>query len=259
MTRGPLMLAIETSNPSAAGADGIGMGVALARVSDIGGLDVIAEERVARATRDADDLVAAVDRLFRSARLPRSELNGGAVAVSVGPGGFTSIRSSVAAGKMIAEATSARCVGVPTALVAAIGVEDAAARDGKLLVALASKRGRAWITVFRPGARADEPIAARVEAMALMGPTEVARVVSEGGVVMVADGFVDEGIRAAAEAADRRSGDGRGGRVVNLRLSAAACARASMGLAWVDPAALVPLYGREPEAVTLWRERRLGG
>src|SRR5262245_58553079 len=100
-----LCLAIEISNPSAAA----GAGVALGRAG--AGLQVLVVEALAPERRHDDDLVPSIDRVFRRAGCSPGEI--GLVGVSIGPGGFTSLRIAIAAAKMICEATGSRCVGVP--------------------------------------------------------------------------------------------------------------------------------------------------
>jgi tRNA A37 threonylcarbamoyladenosine modification protein TsaB len=151
--------------------------------------------------------------------------------VSAGPGGFTSVRIAITAAKMIAEATGAQCVAVPTALVAATTL----AGQGPLAVALASKGHTAFVTAFDAQGRPSAP-GAVIDATGL--PTLPVR-------TLVADDFLPADMRDAALAL--------GWTLRPLVLTAQACIRASLGLQAVDPGALAPVYPREPEAVTKWR------
>ncbi len=228
------VLAIETSNP-ASREDGHGPGVAIGVRGSDGAPELVGEEPVDAGSPQRDDLLPAIARLV--ARLALSPRDLAVVACSIGPGGFTSIRVAVSAAKMIAEATGAACVPVPTPMVAQATRDPS---DFPLAVALASKGETAHVTVF------DHPGRAR-------GPGSVMTAAGLSGLgarLLLADRFLPESMRAVARDAGIALGP--------LRLSGAACLVASSWCAPVDPAALVPLYPREPEAVTLWRARKGG-
>jgi tRNA A37 threonylcarbamoyladenosine modification protein TsaB len=114
-------LAIETSNPS------INAEVALGVLRESGapsaGVDCITVEPVREVGRNEDDLLPAIDRACRRAGIAARQI--ARVGVSVGPGGYTSLRVACAAGKMIAEAVGALCVPVSSAAVAALGAGTA--------------------------------------------------------------------------------------------------------------------------------------
>lgn len=230
-----LVLGIETSNPSAwRGGDAPPPGVVLARPSD-GRFDLVAREAVDLSRPAEDDLLPAIDRLTRGAGARPRDL--ARIAVSVGPGGFTAVRIAVAAAKFIAEATGAELVGVPTAWVVARRVGG----GGPFAVALASKGEAAWVTRFA-SERVPEGDGRLMTARGLPGL---------GVRVLVADQFLPAGMREAALS------DG-----IEVRrpvFDALACVEAAFGLEPVDPAALMPVYPREPEAVTLWRARQAAG
>lgn len=236
---GAPVLAIETSNPSACG-PGPGPSVALRS----GGAVVVEPLRPAAAgTRGGhdDDLIPAIDRVFAQAGLRPRDLAGGAVAVSIGPGGFTGLRIACAAGKMIAEATGAACIAVPTASALVRRVDAAAFTRGRVGVSLAAKADTAWVQVF---GSAVEPLSpggvATAEEFARLAERDQLR-------ALVTDRFLPEGFRATAT---RLGID-----LVPPHYDAAAVLEAAEELPRIDPAALVPLYPREPEAVTLWRQR----
>ncbi|MCC6660998.1 MAG: tRNA (adenosine(37)-N6)-threonylcarbamoyltransferase complex dimerization subunit type 1 TsaB [Phycisphaerales bacterium] len=225
----PLTLAIETSNPSAGPG---GCGVAIGDGQRLRG-----EEAVREATRHDDDLMPAIDRLTR--RLGIGPRDIGRVAVSVGPGGYTAVRTAVATGKLIAEGAGARCIAVPTAMVAAV---HAGRTPGAFVVCLASKGDSTHATVFTPAA-ATGPIGS----MRPIGPIAAADVAALGVQRLIADGFLPATIAAAATT---------GGMTIEpLHLSGSACYEASLALPDIDPVELLPLYPREPDAVTQWRRR----
>jgi tRNA threonylcarbamoyladenosine biosynthesis protein TsaB len=227
----PLTLAIETSNPSAQGTEGSRPAVALVG-GGLGGqtlFETLAIEAVDTSPH-TDDLVAAIDRLFKHAqRLPRDLTH---VAVSSGPGGFTAVRLAVTAAKMICEATGAACIAVPTAHALARRVSD----DAPFGVALASKGNTTYLTRFSAeGKPLDEGKIIDAEGLEATGIT-----------LLIVDQFVPEPIRdRAAE--------------LNIRVSPTtfdpvAVAEAAQHIAPIDPADLLPIYPREPEAVTKWKQ-----
>lgn len=222
-----LTLAIETSNPSSyiEGTPGPRPGVAL-----LAGDTALGVEPVADAPRD--DLMRAVDRLFeRTGRTPGALTR---VCVSAGPGGFTAVRLAITAAKMIAEATGAACIGVPTALCVARRV---AAAGEHLCVALASKGETTYLTRFTHSGTAWVPgPAAIVGADALDGRCGM----------VIADQFLPRAMRDWCAAL--------GVPVVPPVFDPVACAEAAEGLTPVDPVDLLPIYPREPEAVTKWRQ-----
>ena len=286
----PLTLAIEVSNPSAikhdpaehardtsaargtdaTAGDVLGPSVALAR-----GDSIIDQEPVrGRAGRQDDDLMPAIDRLVRRAGLAARDIE--RVAVSIGPGGFTGVRVAVATAKALGEAiamrtgVSACCIGVATARVAAWHrCHEAAARSqagagggelsearsampgGAFVVALASKRDTAFLSLFD---RSGAPMAGAIPASGAIGDAATLR-------VMAGDDAARSGLpHVAAIVCDRHLPDSMrdeavrlGLAIAPLRLSAAACARVAATIEPVDPLALLPLYPREPEAVTKWR------
>lgn len=231
-----LTLAIEASNPSAAVEGESSCGVAVG-VSDAdgGSARVLGLESIRPVARHADDLMPAIDRLMRRLGLgPRSL---GRVAVSVGPGGYTSLRVSIATAAMIAEATGASCIPVETDRVVAIGVED----SEPFAVVLASKRERAWVRHFGPD-RQPTGDGAVIDAA-----TFKSSCIAQGTRTVAGDRFVPSGFTAAASEL--------GLRIVSPRLDPASCFWLSLAAPAVETKSLSPRYAREPEAVALWRAR----
>lgn len=223
MTADELILAIETSNPGADVSENTPPhdtpGVCLARNGT-----VIAHAPLIARERHDDALLPAIDRVCTQAGVTPNDID--RVGVSIGPGGYTSIRIAVTVAKCIAEATGARCVPVPTALV----VAHASAPDAaKALVALAWKREDVWVQEFEHDAPAgdarlipidelgtwDETYTIVCEPRLFSSPTSVAPV-----------------------------------------FSASCTARLARTIAAVDPIDLLPLYPREPEAVRKWAQLR---
>ncbi|MCB9845800.1 MAG: tRNA (adenosine(37)-N6)-threonylcarbamoyltransferase complex dimerization subunit type 1 TsaB [Phycisphaeraceae bacterium] len=231
MAKPPITLAIETSNPALSETDHrCAVGVALG-IRDVDGCRDMGWEPLTPRSRQDDDLAPAIDRLTRAHGITPQDLS--LIAVSVGPGGFTGLRIAIATAKMIAVAVGARCVAVPTAEVVACSVAGNGSRFG---VALASKHDAVHLSLFDGDGR----------------PAGV-----PGSIV--ADKLKDH--RMGRLFADRHLPDAfraeclRQGIVVEPPLiHPLACLARSWDLPSVDPGELVPIYPREPEAVTRWRE-----
>jgi len=232
-----LTLAIEASNPAATrdgGASG-GMGVALGlvRPGEAGATELLGAEPIRDTGRHDDDLMPAIARLFE--RLVRRAEELELVAVSTGPGGYTGLRIAVSAGKMIAETARARCVAGPTSLAIA---RRCAHEPGTFGVALNSKNDTAFVSWFEPdGAMRGE----------LMTAPDLAKLDIR---VLIADSFLpDPFVHACGQ---------RGIAIERPTFDAAAVLECAAILPGVDPAELLPIYGREPDAVTQWRKRGKG-
>lgn len=231
-----IILAIEISNPSAA-TDGVSAtGIALARGGVLlgGSFRFIAAEPLAADKGQDDDLLPAIDRICKGASVRPADI--GLIGVSIGPGGFTALRMAIAAAKMIAELTGARCVGIPSAHVVAQRIVSAA----PFAVALASKGDDAFVTCFEP--RGAGIPAARDQGR-LVDSTEIAGL---GIGLLVADRYLPQAMRDAAVAA--------GIAIVEPVFAPIACAElCAASVTAIDPMDLLPLYPREPEAVVKWR------
>jgi tRNA threonylcarbamoyl adenosine modification protein YeaZ len=222
------VLGIEIANP----APGTGGSLAL-RTPD----GCVHQEPVRAATHEHDDLLPAIDRLTRAHGCAPGDL--ARVCVSIGPGGFTATRTACAVGKVICRATGAACVGVPSALVARWALGE---HDGRVCVALAAKRESAWVAVF------DGPPSEAWFSSAQAGRVmEAAELRACAPRVVVADGHLPGSMREALA--------GAGVPVVAPVFDGASCIGAGELCAQIDPVLLVPVYPREPEAVTLWRQR----
>lgn len=239
-----LTLAIETSNPAAPpkpgqpplppGAGGAGS-VCVGHWNPQGSCTVLSHGSLSPASRHDDALMPAIEAACTRAGIKAGDLR--RVAVSVGPGGFTSTRIGVTTAKMIAEATGAACVAVPTALAVAWGAR-AAGLTGTVGVLLAWKRGDVWRQRFElPKAGAGLP----------------PRAMEEGGVVALAlaTESCDAVVCDSALAALLPVTSGR--RTHPPDFDARWVLEASRALTSTDAAQLLPIYPREPEAVTNWR------
>jgi tRNA threonylcarbamoyladenosine biosynthesis protein TsaB len=234
-----LTLAIEISNPSSgprgevrAGPESTvlaGPGVALAR--DGGEPDT---ELLNQTGRHDDDLMPAIDRLFRRAGARPADLS--RIALSIGPGGYTSLRIAVATAKLLAEATGAQVLPIPSAHVAAFFIPDAA----PMLVCLASKGTTAHATLLPAGPH-------RFAHAQVLGLIDAAALAPSGCRTIVGDRFLPEPFRDAAQRAKIP--------ILEPVFAAASLLHLARAASPADPLALAPLYAREAEAVTQWRLR----
>lgn len=244
-----LTLAIELSNPPrqevAAGSASV-TGVAFGRgvAGEPSSVEVLGVERLALSRRSDADLSPAIARLAERLEIaPRSIER---VAISVGPGGYTSTRIAVATGAAIALAADAEAVPVPSARVAAANVDEPG--EG-FVVALASKRDTAWINAFDASGRPAPTDPASADGGRLANAGQLSGWLDAldfaPGVLWI-DAFAPPGFAKAATS--------RGMRVRAPKLDAEGCLRASVRETGVAPSLVRPLYPREPEAIRRWRE-----
>lgn len=226
---GGVIAAIEASGPQAS--------VAVGRCDA-----VLRIEPVAASLGHNDDLMAALARVFEAIGASPGDL--AEVRVSIGPGGFTGLRIAVATAKMLALATRCRLVAVPESLAAARGAEEIA--PGPMCVCLAGKGGQYWSCLDPTG----EPFAGQLMSAKELASESARRGIGRIVLTQPAERFAD--LVGAAQAAGLHLlvVDPTAGQVW-----AAGAGLAALGM-WADPAALCPLYPREPEAVRLWREKR---
>jgi len=198
-----------------------------------------------RGRRHNLELMPGVEALFARHGLGRDALE--EVYVSLGPGSFTGLRIAIATVKMLALARGARVVGVPTVEAAAQRAPEGAAH---VAVGLNLKRGTLYSQHFARGeGGALEPVSeARLRSIEAV-LAEAARPVTLIGETLPA--------LPASAADDARLTviTGEAARPESEAVWRLGRARARTGL-FDEPAALLPHYGREPEAVTLWREQQ---
>lgn len=233
MTPGPpITLAIESSNPSRT--DGTRAAVALVAGEDPDGLRELARAHLDRSDHHDDALVRAVASAATGAGVTPRDI--GRIAVSVGPGGYTSVRIAVSVAKSIASVTGAVCVPVPTSSGVALALAGAL-RDAEALLCLAWKREETWAEPWRDGRRTG---AARILSLAELAAFG-------GSVVVVEEAFANK-LRAAHPSHKAT--------ILEPVFDPLAVARASFACDPVPAPELVPLYPRKPEAVRVWAERR---
>jgi tRNA threonylcarbamoyl adenosine modification protein YeaZ len=198
-------------------------------------------ESMSGSARFDDDLLPAIERLYR--RLGLTPQDTAAVGVSVGPGGFTGLRISVSTAKMLAETLGAQIVAVPSALVAAEAYEGA----GPVVVALASKDDTTWVTRLD---RSDEHDGAwSIEDDGLL--VDAACIRLDGIKALLGDRYLPEPVRDKCDA--------EGIEIVEPVFSPLGCLAAAARLfemsRTTDPLVLAPVYPRPPAAVSIWERR----
>jgi len=145
----PLLLAFDTA------------GSACSAVVGSGGI-VLAGEHQAMRHGHTEALLPMIDRVMATAGTSPRDLD--AIAVSVGPGGFTGIRAGLAAAHGLALATGARLIGVTSFAAVAARAGEA---DARLLVALDSRRDDFYLQFFAgSGEPIGDPKAVPAEALA---------------------------------------------------------------------------------------------
>jgi len=236
-------LAIETSNPSASTRAAGSVALGLTDPDSPRGFRLLGARRLRPTARHDDALMPAIDALCRRcATQPRDIAR---IVVSVGPGGFTGLRIAVSTARLIAEAVDAETIAAPSALIAALKRR----RPGAVVVLLASKRDTSWATCFE--FRRSGP------ALRPVDPAPPGRIVD-----LDALRRLHEQTGFGAVIADHHTpapmlqwAAREGIPVAPPWFSAARCLEAATLLPPVDRLELAPLYPREPEAVTKWRER----
>ncbi len=234
---GKVSLAIELSNPNAT----VDAHHA-ALFNDDGSL--IGSMAIPSGVRSADGLMLLIAKLCEEHGVVSGGI--GRVIVSVGPGGYTSLRIATTTAKVLAHAIGCKVIAVPSALVAGVGYanEQGDRQSGKVLVALASKKQLAHCSVIGVDGTIDEVgivDSPGLEALIVSMP--------EMKVILSDDHLPDSFVEVAKAS---------GVRVEAINLDARWCFEASAGIEAVEPIDLMPKYAREPDAVTQWRVRHSG-
>lgn len=228
---GTRSLAIELSNPHAT------PGAHHAALFGGGPDELIGSMAIPDGMRSADGLMAMIDRLCKAYRVTPSEI--GRLLVSVGPGGYTSLRIATTTAKVLAEILDCELIAVPTPSVVAVGYQhhcDQSVIPYPALIALASKKQLAHCSVLQSDGCIEEVGVIGADAL---GDLEVGVVISD-----------DHLPSSFAEHA--RS---RGWALVPMDIDARWCMSASTGIEPIAPIELMPTYAREPDAITQWRAR----
>jgi tRNA threonylcarbamoyladenosine biosynthesis protein TsaB len=227
----PVCLAIETASHQGH--------LALGR-----GETVLETAPLPRRRRHNIELMPVLDQLCRRHAIRAADLDH--LYVSRGPGSFTGLRISIATVQMLALALNARLVGVPSLEVVAQNVPAGAAH---VAVGLNYKRGTLFSQTFQQKDSAldplNEPALRTLEELLSTAPRPLSLLAEKR-----------PGLPASAQNDHQLT-------VLPSENAAPGCEALyrlghtrAMQQDFDDPATLVPIYGREPEAVTLWLQRR---
>lgn len=187
---------------------------------------------VPRTRRNNLELIPTADALLRDRGLTPSDLT--ELYISVGPGSFTGLRMAIAAAKMLALTNpELKLVAVPTLEVLA---HQNAQADRSVAVCLNIKRGTMYCAVYRDGQQVVDPALRSLEAL-------LATVDEVDQLQLVSEVDLDHPAQLPLERA-----------VVDPQATWAIGQRLASEGRYTDPQDLLPLYIREPEAVTLWNE-----
>lgn len=193
----------------------------------------------------AERLMSAVDALCRLSGRDPSTLAG--IAIAVGPGGFTGVRTSLSAAKTIAQSLDKPLVGVTTLEALA----EQAPGLGLVAPMVDARRGDVFGGLYRKHPDHLEPL---LEPALASAPEWAERVTSVAGPEPVA--FIGDGAAANPEAVLGRWPCGHFEPAMHLLRAAAV---ATLGAKRVaegrvdDPMTLLPEYLRAPSAVPNWQ------
>lgn len=161
--------------------------------------------------RRAQAVIDLVDRMLRDAGVAREQLD--AIAVGTGPGGFTGLRIGVATARGLAAALGVPLAGLSTLAAVALQATDTDA-GGIVWASLDARRGERFVQRFRLG--------------------------SGGGVRATGDLLVVPESDVAALVVDGTLAEGPP--------NAQGLAVLARGAVYDDPMAVLPVYGRVPDA-----------
>lgn len=217
----------------------------------------VGERALGSGQRHETALVRAMDELFGELGLEPSRLRH--LCMGLGPGSFTGTRVALAVAHMATLAGGVRVMGVETDEVIAEGfaegfAEESARQAGRIVIVLNSKKGGGYLSRWEPGpnGRFERVWAGMAECV----EDWVAALVQAEPMPTVLLSQVDLAIQLPAG--------------VKAVIGGPAFPRASCLLAIgtrraesQSPRDLeqfpLPLYGRQPEATTLWEKRRVKG
>lgn len=140
---------------------------------------VVAARFEAMARGQSERLVPMIEEVMAEAGLDYAGLD--ALAVTLGPGGFTGVRIGLAAARGLALATGRPLLGITSFEAVAAAVEEIRGRDLPLAVVLDAKRAEVYLQVFAPDL---EPLA---PALSLL-PADLPSALPPGPLVVAGDG-----------------------------------------------------------------------
>ena len=189
--------------------------------------------------REKDDLFPSIEEMSTSLGITPKELE--LVVISIGPGGFTGLRTSVAIAKMVALASKAKIVSVESAIVA---VQQAQLGDGPFLVISSVKDDNCWMSTIQKKGNGWN-CESRIASLASLRD-EVA-----GMKAVFADEYLPEQASTLCSEQQLNIHPNNPDATSLLQIGLSAYKEGE----FVGPNQLLPIYPREPEAVRVWNER----
>ncbi len=210
------------------------------------GDEILATRRLSRPRSHAVEFLPAIEAVCRGADVGPVQI--GEVYVSSGPGSFTGLRIGITAARMIAFATGARLVAVPTLEIIAQNAAEHDPRPAEVAVLLDAKRGHVYTAAFiyQSGRYVPTTPATEADPLAFLSAQSPQLAVLGEGVLYH---------RAAVQASGRvilpeTLFPPRAETVYRLGRS-----RALRG-EFVSPREFVPTYIRPPEAEEVWARKQ---
>jgi tRNA threonylcarbamoyl adenosine modification protein YeaZ len=158
-----LVLALDTATPT--------LVAGIARWTDGGEAEVLAEHAVASGNRHAELLTPAVRAVLDGAGVAMGDL--GALVTGLGPGPFTGLRVGLATAAAMGQA-----LGIPAYGICTLDALGRAAGPGRVLVATDARRREVYFATYQDGVRVSGPEVARPADV----PVDAERAVGEGAV-----------------------------------------------------------------------------
>jgi len=186
--------------------------------------------------RDDDDVMPAIESAMKELDLQPTDI--ALIIVSIGPGGFTGLRTATTIAKMISFATGATIIPVPSAIVVAASSDSG---TGPFLIVSSVKKEEFWLS--RVECNKGEWLCAA----GLSNPDEL-NTKASGVTCVFADDFLP---RSAKQYFEEHS-------IPVNKNDLNATSLLEVGLQFeakgqtVEPLDLQPMYPREPEAVRIW-------
>lgn len=246
----PLALALELAGRTPSVALGLG--------NQYLGLELVEDS-----STHHDDLIPAINRLFQQHNKKPADLN--EIYLSIGPGGFTGLRKSVTTAKMLALTTNAKILPIPTAEILAQAVpcpltmNDENNSPSILIVSLAYKRGQSWCTTFHPKTQNSENSASQSYWSPKQNPSfeEIIPLCNTFNQPIILTGDIPDNDRQKLQSLKYIHYHQPQYSAQNAwRVAMRHRKKITLGSeTWEKPENLVPFYGREPEAVRLWKIR----
>ncbi|MDF1808355.1 MAG: tRNA (adenosine(37)-N6)-threonylcarbamoyltransferase complex dimerization subunit type 1 TsaB [Phycisphaerales bacterium] len=227
-----ILLAIEISNPNVV--EGAHAAAIFSMDSDESVL--LGSMPIPEGIKSSDSIMILVETLCATHQVAPSEIT--SIAVSVGPGGYTSLRIACTTAKVLAQTIGTELYAIPTSQVAAQAIEQS---HRPALIALASKNERAYCAILQADGTIQD-----------IGMSDASVFDRAGTDQSVFKSFVAD--KHAPSLFTKRATE-LGLSIIPIVLDARNCLQALDGIERCKPTDLVPLYAREPDAVTQWRAR----